>query len=234
MLNKVANFYHLIIHKGLDLLFPRYCFGCKKEGTALCQHCLMTLPKSIDSGENKIFSVFNYDSPIVRQLIWSLKYKRGKDIAQLVAPALNETLFEELAEKLIITSQKTRILLLPAPLSRARSRSRGYNQAQELARAMQQLNPDSFALVVGLVEKIKDTPSQVSLKNRQQRLNNLKDAFQINQAELQKLSQTYNLAETIIVIIDDVSTTGATINEIGKVLELNKLLRIYGLVLAHG
>lgn len=170
----------------------------------------------------------------MRQLIWSLKYKRGKDIAKIVAPALNENLFEELTDKLVMTRNKTKVLLLPTPLSRARHRSRGYNQAKELAQAMQQLNPDNFALVTNLVNKIKDTPSQVSLKNKQQRLNNLKGAFQVNQVEWQKLNQTYNLAETIIVIIDDVSTTGATISEIRKILELNGVPRVYGLVLAHG
>jgi len=217
-LNKVANFYSLIIHKGLDLLFPRYCFGCQQEGVALCAKCLAKLPRSLESGENKIFSVFNYDSPIVKKLIWSLKYKHNKDIARIVAPVLNETLWEELADKLIISNQETKIFLLPAPLSRARYRSRGYNQAEELVKEMIKLNPENFAPLANLIIKIKDTPSQVSLKNKQQRLNNLKGAFQINETKLQELKQSYHLSETIIIIVDDVSTTGATIDEIRKVL----------------
>lgn len=198
--------------------------------------CLNSLPKSYCSGEDKIFSVFSYESPVTKKLIWSLKYKRSLDIAPLVAPYLIETIIEELSDKLIPVGyeQTPTITLLPVPLSRARSRSRGYNQAEELAKAMIQLHPEQFVLANKLVKKIKDTPSQVSLKNRQQRLNNLKGAFQINQEELRRLNQNYNLAEKIIVIIDDVSTTGATIEEIRKILKQHKLPHVYGLVLAHG
>jgi len=76
-----------------------------------------------------------------------------------------------------------------------------------------------------LVHKIKNTPTQVSVKDRAERLKNLSGAFQLSSA---------NLTGRIVVIIDDVSTTGATINEIRHILKPTGASKVYGLVVAHG
>lgn len=229
---KPTNFLQRIIHKSLDLIFPLRCFGCQKEGIRLCHHCLDHLPRSFSSGEEKIFSVFDYNSPIIKQAIWSLKYKRGVDLAKTFAPVLNEILLEELFDKMISGP----IILIPVPLSPTRRRERGYNQAEELAKEMVAFNPQQFSLKTNLIKKIKDTPTQVSIKSRQERLQNLKGAFALN---LQKCSKSdfeepRSPTSNIFVIIDDVSTTGTTIGEIRQLLEQAGYRQTYGLVLAHG
>ncbi|HRZ30486.1 MAG TPA: hypothetical protein P5274_02360 [Candidatus Paceibacterota bacterium] len=255
---KLTNFFQRIIHKSLDLIFPCYCFGCQREGTRLCQECLNNLPRSFCSGEEKIFSVFDYNSPIVKQAVWALKYKRGIDLAKTFAQAMSDTLLEELADKLIVACSKsnfwvprswtsnklpTQIIVIPVPLSPTRRRERGYNQAEELAKQMADINPEQFCLETNLIKKIKDTPTQVSIKNRKQRLVNLKGAFKLNPKGglCSKLdfwaprSPTSNSTSgKIFVIIDDVSTTGATIGEIRQLLKKAGFNRTYGLVLAHG
>lgn len=223
LLNKITNFYLVIIHKILDLIFPRYCSGCQQAGTWLCPGCLSKIPISWSESGDNIFSVFDYDNKTIKKSIWSLKYKRALDLAQIFAPLLAINLLDELADKLI-TSEK--IILLPVPLSPRRFRQRGYNQAQELAKQMQAINPQQFELKNDLLKKIKNTPTQVSLQSRAQRLSNLKQAFAIKEHKAYAPNQVF-------VIVDDVSTTGATINEIRHALKHHGYTQTYGLVIAR-
>ncbi len=243
------NFSKQFIHKrltkfwraSLDLLFPRHCLSCQKDGTWLCQKCLVDLPRSYCSGEENIFSVFDYNSPAVKQLIWHLKYKRTLELAEILAKPLHDCLLEELEDELIVSPK---IILIPVPLSPARYRLRGYNQSEELAKQIVALNPNQFEINKKLIKKIKNTPTQVSIRNRDQRLENLKNAFALGKSEksfFAQLNVASHLSNIIFVIIDDVSTTGATINEIRKLLAQtsptgNKINphRLYGLVVAHG
>ncbi|MFA6476562.1 MAG: hypothetical protein WCV68_04095 [Candidatus Paceibacterota bacterium] len=243
---RIIHSYQILTRNGLDLLFPRRCFGCQTEKTRLCRDCLGRLPRSFCSGEEKIFSVFDYKSPVMKQAIWALKYKRAIDLAETFARPMSDTLLEELADELILSPRtflerppkgesSGTIVLLPVPLSRARYRSRGYNQAEELAKQMVKLNPEQFCLQTNLIKKIKDTPTQVSLRDRDKRLANLKGAFAIMNPRtfLERWPKGESLG-TIFVIIDDVSTTGTTIVEIRRLLQKAGFPRVYGLVLAHG
>lgn len=186
----------------------------------------------------------------MKQAIWALKYKRAIDLAETFARAMSDTLLEELADELI-SSTKAKIILIPVPLSKKRYRTRGYNQAEELAKQMVAINPEQFLLEKNLVKKIKDTPTQVSLRDRAKRLANLKGAFELKGPTRNQCSKsgfedprspTSNISSgSIFVIIDDVSTTGTTIGEIRRLLEKAgpanggvNFRRIYGLVLAHG
>jgi len=222
---KLINFFHSFIHNSLDLIFPRRCFGCRKDGSRLCLECLNKLPR-FWSNEDRIFAVFDYDSPIIKQAIWALKYKNATDLAEILARPMMDILLSELEEELVTTTEK--IILIPVPLSRARFRLRGYNQSEELARRIYQLNPNQFSLNTSLVKKVRETPSQVSLRNREERLRNLRGAFVTQIDTCQTIPK-----DKILVIIDDVSTTGATISEIRKVLAQAGLKRVYGLVIAH-
>ncbi len=144
-----------------------------------------------------------------------------------------DTLLGELEDELIITSAT--IILIPTPLSPARLRSRGYNQSEELAKQIARLNPEQFVVRADIIKKIKNTPTQVSIKNRAQRLANLKNAFALSPtARLNLAEKGSALRAKIFIIIDDVSTTGATINEIRRLFRLVGARHVYGLVVAHG
>lgn len=225
MAKRRPNFFDQVIHNLLDLIFPRHCLGCGRERTWLCFDCLARLPRSYSPNEDKIFSVFEYGAPVVKQVIWRLKYKRGLELAEILAKPMHDVLLEELEDELITNAK---IILIPAPLSPARLRSRGYNQAEELARQIAHLNPDQFEVRTDIIKKVKDTPTQVSIKNREARLKNLKNAFIVR-------SPTSNTSNQVIVIVDDVTTTGATIGEIRQLLTSQlKARHVYGLVVAHG
>jgi len=220
----LPNFVKSLIHTGLDFLFPWRCLGCRREGRRLCQNCLNDLPRCVWSGENEIVSVFDYNSPLVKQAVWALKYRHGPDLAEIFARPLEQTLNEELADRLILPEGK--IVLVPVPLSPRRRRQRGYNQAEILAEKLVELNPDRFELQADLIKKIKDTPPQATLKRRALRLANLKGAF--------APAGGAPAGGRLIVIVDDVATTGATIGEIRKILQQQDCHRVWGLTIAHG
>jgi ComF family protein len=112
-------------------------------------------------------------------------------------------------------------LLVPVPLHRGRMRARGYNQAEIIARALRKAFPDTDLLPA--LERIRDTPSQTFL-NREERLKNLRRAF----------SCTVDLPDRRLVLVDDVLTTGATLNAAAEALSLAGTADISAFTLAHG
>jgi ComF family protein len=211
----------------LDLLFPRRCLGCGKPGTLACKNCLASLPPAppIPTSEN-IVACFNYEAPLVKKLIWQLKYQGLTSLASELALPLYERLIEEIADlKAYAGGQK--IMVIPVPLSAKRARERGYNQAALLAKALTALEPESLEYNPNLVKKIKHTPPQVALKNRGARLKNLRGAFSAAEEE------PAALRGRAIIIIDDVTTTGATLSEVMKVLKQSGAESTLGAALAH-
>lgn len=125
-------------------------------------------------------------------------------------------------------SASGRILVIPVPIHANRLRTRGFNQAELLAREICALDGEqSFELCTDFLKKVKDTASQVSKNSRSARLANLKDAFQIH------LSVGHpSLQNRTIFLIDDVTTTGATLEECQKPLKSGGAGAIFCLTLA--
>ncbi len=184
-----------------DCLCPACCEQLPKLGhacprcasplqqTALCGSCLNKSPE-----QDASFSLFRYHAPIDR-LIVALKYHDALVLSHFFA--------SQMAEQL-----KTRPLphlLIPIPLHPKRLRERGYNQSLELAKQLsKQLNiPVRHDILI----RIRDTPPQASLPFSE-RKNNMKQAFQINNTDI----------PSHIALIDDVLTTGHTVDVAAKTL----------------
>jgi len=148
----------------------------------------------------------------LRQALHRLKYAR--DIA------LGETLAQPLIELFLNLGWQVD-LVVPVPLSRARHEERGYNQAALLARPL--------ALACGLsyrpktIQKTRETLSQVGL-TKSGRRDNVKDAFFAPSSQVQGKR---------ILVIDDVTTSGATIEACAQALTVGGAERVYGLTLAR-
>lgn len=193
----------------LDWLFPRYCFGCRTVGDYLCPTCADGLKRATAGGDDH-FAAFDYDQPALKQAIWKLKYSGITSLADRLGGLLADCLLEELAELSTFSGQQN-ILVVPVPLARGRARKRGYNQSALLAQALVRRLPNQLSYRDDLVAKIKDTPPQVAMKSERARRTNLRGAFQTPRPEL--------LKNHTVLIIDDVVTTGATLDEISRVLQ---------------
>ncbi len=174
-------------------------------------------------------ALFSYDYEPVKRAIWLLKYRGVRHLGQIFGPAVYERLLEPLAEVAALYPGDPPgggWLAVPIPLSSARLRKRGFNQAEILARALVACDPITFTLAPMLLAKITHTPTQVSIKDRRTRLANLAGAFTVHDVS--------KVAGRNIILIDDVITTGATMSEARRVLKQAGARRILGVALAHG
>jgi competence protein ComFC len=113
--------------------------------------------------------------------------------------------------------------LAPVPLFKSKLRERGYNQSHHISEGINDILKIKY--IDDLLIRVKNTKSQTHLKIKERELN-IKNAFQINSKykdEIEKIN---------VIVIDDVVTTGTTLNEITKVLRKNGVRRIMNLTLA--
>ncbi|MFA6534255.1 MAG: ComF family protein, partial [Patescibacteria group bacterium] len=196
--------YHQLKKIVLDLLFPVNCLGCGWADVWLCQKCLknirrfrqvVSLPEP--NWLDEVVVAASFSDPLVRRAIHSFKYQMVEDLGPVLVRLFQPEIGRRFKD----------YCLTPIPLSRKRLRFREFNQAEVLARAL--TKRFNLPLATNLLIRIKDRPTQASLK-RAERLENIKNIF--------TLSQPLGSAKQIL-LVDDVATTGATLNEAARVLK---------------
>src|SRR5947207_371423 len=113
--------------KILDLILPRNAALQQLEGISSAEFWRRA-EKSVNSGEENIFVLFNYRDPLVRTAIWQIKYRNHTKIVRMLAEILYSQMIDELAT-LSQFANFTSPILIPIPLSAPRLKARGYNQA---------------------------------------------------------------------------------------------------------
>lgn len=217
-LQKVINFV-------LDTLFPSFCIGCGKENEALCELCIAKIRCAERETESNIFAVFDYRDPVIKKVIWELKYHHKKYLSKKAGELLHEYLLEEISN-IRSMSSGGKIFVIPVPISKSKTRLRGYNQSLAIAKEFCRNDTDNiFEIKDSLVIKKKETTPQARISNRNERIKNVEGVFE--------LSSPDNVRGKTFIIIDDVTTTGGTIKEIMKVLKKSGAKNVYGFTLAH-
>lgn len=216
---------HSIWRTFLDILFPLACLGCKRPGTALCLTCLQTVPPPEKILDETIYSLFSYRHPLIRRSIWMLKYKNRPGITESMGKVLYERMIMEYDDLLQFKNFRSPIVI-PIPLSKKREHSRGYNQAALLSRAALLHDVEKlFSYSDNLVLRARDTKPQAHIKNRMRRLENIRGSFIVpSQGEVRGKN---------IILIDDVTTTGATVREVKSVLKKAGARHIVAFTIAH-
>ncbi|MFA5349323.1 MAG: phosphoribosyltransferase family protein [Candidatus Paceibacterota bacterium] len=215
----MENFFDKI----LNLFFPKKCINCQQLGNYLCYDCfslIEIMQKEYDLSEeikyfDRLFFATVFKNQIVKKLIHSFKY-----------PPFIKDLSDTLSDIMIIhltfigmKSQLSDFILVPIPISKKRMNYRGYNQAEELAKKL------SLKLKLetrNILKKIKENSSQVDL-DKEQRKNNVENVFSLME----------DIKGKNILLIDDVFTTGATIDEAAKILKQNGANQIWAAVVAR-
>jgi ComF family protein len=221
----------------LDLLFPIECIGCGEEGRWLCKDCLNKIKLlseqycpicktrltngrvcelcSSESFLDGAVIAVSYDNELIDKAIHYLKYRGIKDLAR----SLGKLLIQILGK---VDFWDVDWVLVPVPLHNRRQRFRGFNQAELMAREVLSV------LNLGISDNLyrsKHTHSQMKLK-REERLKNIVDAFKIKMPE--------DLAGKKIILIDDVMTTGATLEECAKALKGAGVVEVWAVAVARG
>jgi len=211
----------------IDLLFPIECLGCRREGKWLCQDCFDKIKINFESQPyqsenssalNGVWTATDYSQALVAKTLQSFKYNFIVDLGEI----LGELLVKFLAAKMAENSNLSFDVVTAVPLSKKRSLWRGFNQAEILARQVSK--NFGWPIDFGLIRRRHHNRPQVGLKAAE-RLANTKGIFEFNQKQLKYKK---------ILLIDDVITTGATMQECAKVLKAAGAEEIWGLVIAKG
>jgi ComF family protein len=116
--------------------------------------------------------------------------------------------------------------LIPIPATALHIRERGYNQTEELCQAIISNDIDSMLMYEkNILIKTKETISQTKTKNRRERLQNMNGVFNVDHPE--------KISGKICILIDDVTTTGATIGEAKRTLKQAGAKKVYAYTIAH-
>ncbi|MFN4181231.1 MAG: hypothetical protein ACK4FA_00840, partial [Candidatus Paceibacteria bacterium] len=116
-----------IINTILDLLYGSRCVNCNLAGVHLCFACRLSIRPAERENLGWIYSRYDYRDPIIKKIIWLIKYRHRKVLVPLCAEMLYELLLEELTEKRVFANWHEAIVI-PIPLSKERLRERGFNQ----------------------------------------------------------------------------------------------------------
>jgi ComF family protein len=220
----------------LDLLFPPSCISCKAAGSWLCQNCLdqialITSPLCERCGTpmtpntsvcrqcknnplqyiDGIRSAAQFEDNPIRPAIHFLKYRNHKAVASILAALLAEAYQRY---------QLAVDILMPVPLHAARFRERGYNQCELLARAMGQMLHKPVN--TSALSRTRATKSQMTL-GVHERHQNVAEAFACNPEDLSGQK---------VLLIDDVCTTGSTLDACADALKKSGVAAVWGLTLA--
>ncbi|MDP9249367.1 MAG: ComF family protein [bacterium] len=218
------NFWHTI----LSAVFPEKCLGCGKAGTALCPECVAAWPGAERESAKWIFPVYDYRHPLVKKALWLFKYKGKRGLAPTFAEIIYEMMLEEISE-LGVMENFREPMLVPIPLSPKRLRERGYNQAELMCVELIKINAlrrdTNISFAKNILTKTKDTEHQAHIRDRRQRIENMRDTFSVPNPNL--------VAGQNIILVDDILTTGATLSEARRVLRDAGARKIIAFTVAH-
>lgn len=242
-----------VFHFVLDLLLPVRCLVCRKSNLAkqghlhLCFSCLDKVKLQIEpecafcsarsvNGQtcpfcrekhdlDFLWAATNYQEPIVKKMLWAFKYRfifnLKIPLTRLIITYLRQKKFDKFLE-----NYREQILLIPVPLHRYRLNWRSYNQSelltQELAKEF------NLKIETNILIRWEHKKPQTEINEKTERMENVKNIFSCQEQEVEKIKGK------TMVLVDDISTTGSTLNEAAKVLKQAGAEKVIGLVVAKG
>jgi len=238
----------------LDGLYPPICELCScglSGGKALCETCSEKLPRIVSPfcgtcGESFTGMIdgafdcpnckdisFHFEFALAAmdrceetlELVHRLKY--GKEIH--LAGALGKLAYGVFSDRRFAIALQEKWLLVPVPLHQSRLRKRHFNQAEEIARAVAKCSELSMAKIL---KRVRRTETQTRL-TRKQRMENLKKAFAVRTTWNKKIPAALTGAPGVI-LVDDVFTTGSTVDACAKVLRKAGVKRLAVITVLRG
>lgn len=217
----------------IALIYPRNCVACGnslyKHEEQLCNYCYLNLPKTNFHKQqgNPVDALFYGRTPLmlassfylfvkkgsVQKVLHAIKYKHNKDLAVLVGIWYAE----DLKHSVISTAD----FIIPVPLHSKKFKIRGYNQSEEFASGLcEGLN---IPLNTSVLKRKEFTQTQTK-KSKYERWENVEDVFELNNPDVFRNKH--------IVLVDDVITTGATIEACCQLLHQIEGIKISVLSIA--
>ena len=222
-----------------DIIAPKKCYSCNIEWHFLCLACFriqhnfhpicysckgpsenFSLHKwcSWDVFYDKVIILTHYSNEVIQKLIKDAKFYNKKDIFEDFGRYLAKSFIKN-----EIYTNRNDYIIISVPMFFTRKLKRGYNQSDILAKYIS--NKLKIEYDKNILKRVKNTRQQSKL-SKNIRLKNLENSFKINKKYLDKLDNKK------VILVDDVISTGTTINVISKLLKENWVKEVIGLVIA--
>lgn len=209
----------------LDFIFPRICIVSGEKipesnsNQYICDLILNSLSRISSSDEAELASKIEADECLslyavseecrMSQIIHTMKYNGFRSIGNVLGRLLGKELADKFNEEVNF--------IVPVPIHKARLKERGFNQSYHIARGVEEITGSSLAN--GLIIRNRNTQTQTKL-GKTERSENVSRAFEVNNKN--KLS----IEGSVVLVVDDVITTGATINEITRALRTCEVRKV--------
>lgn len=219
----------------IKFIFPGVCIGCGKFGEFICADCEKKLPRLLppvcqrcgkpepsalycsecwkkQNGIDSIRSVFIFEG-MIRAAVHELKYYNLRAISGLLGKYMAAYYSE---------NNLSGDYLVPVPLHPKRFRQRGYNQSELLAMSMSEIT--GVPMLKGAIERVIDNEPQTRTVSVDERRHNVEDVFFCGSSLVMGKD---------IMIVDDVCTSGATLDACARSLKKAGVKRVFGITLAR-
>lgn len=170
-----------------------------------------------------IQAIFDYRDPLMKRLIWEIKYRGNRQFIKKAAALFYDELVDILAEEKTWRNFKNPSLV-PIPLSKKRFRERGFNQCEEICKELATLDTGAFFSLDLFLVRTRHTEKQTGA-SKKDREKNLHGCFAV--------AEGLSVKDKNIILFDDVTTTGATLKEAVETLKKAGARKIIALALAH-
>ncbi|HEC65724.1 MAG TPA: ComF family protein [bacterium] len=224
----------------LDLLFPKLCFRCGEVGRYVCNLCEKSQLRPKETQSCHVCKKEVFGNRLIhgycRELTWLNGVVVGFEYNKFVEKLLLEFKYEGVFELKHILSKylthsirsfyllnKAGFVITTVPLHKRKKRKRGYDHLELLANLISKKGGVEYK---ALLEKKIRTKAQVGLK-RDDRLGNIIGSFRIKNEE-------FRMRNARVVLLDDIMTTGSTLEECAKTLKAVGVKEVYGVVISRG
>jgi competence protein ComFC len=230
--NRFLNLSRDALGRSLDTVLPRTCYLCEAIGSTLCHRCEALVRSTtylrcsgcglktacdcnvLEWQIDRTFAMASYQAPI-DSLIGEMKFQSKQSIGKVLGAVMGQEFALRLGDE---KQSFDDFCLVPVPLSAARFRHRGFNQADTIAKALAK----HLALPVRhIIARSHQQQSQSQL-GRQARLSNLHNAYLLTKLPPRK-----------VILVDDVMTTGTTLNHCAGILKSAGTAEVWAMVAAR-
>ena len=221
-MNKFFQVISRILDNIICFLYPPICISCEEilpigsvsAKRFLCEECFLNFNKNIDKNindnTNKTHAYAYVYSGMVQECVYKFKYGKRDYIARGLGVAMAKSIDRDFfcdAD-----------FIIPVPIHKKRYKRRGFNQAELLAKYLcKELSLSNVKKPTKLLKRTKYTKPMAELAPSLRKIS-IKDAFSLN--------SNINIADSTIIIVDDIYTTGATLDECAKILYENGAKKI--------